>query len=779
MHQHMQEQPLEGRARCNYVNLPMLNGDRLKTAKTLVDKAIKEKKVFSVLGPYPVIRAGLRARGWVERRLPRPSVPQPHRHDLEKEAIDEGDSSDEDDLGEEGERDDEADDLYDLMTRLVRNETPYFYWTTRRDSIDCRSLHKDQMTNHYAKAGSFTTKVGLCMNLRNLQWFDAADPDTFFPRCYRLGAEDDKHAFIEDFRRTACTSLLLYVLEKYGGDSEWERTGEVYNAKSHGLSKARKQHANQRVGTSIIDNALHICQQYLNSLEHCDIDNTLETIPTLSEQQWKVFLRNYYLVIHEGLMIEGCEVYVEHCKCMLEQMRRVCPQMETDGLCNIWIIKPGAKSRGRGIMCMNRLDEILSLVNADHGIMKDSKWVVQKYLERPLLVHDTKFDVRQWFLVTDWNPLTVWFYRECYLRFSTQPYSTHTLDSSVHLCNNSIQKHFQPSPERNPCLPAECMWSCSQFRSWLAASGQEDLWEGVVVPGMQKAVIQTLLTAQDSVEPRKNSFELYGADFMLGRDLRPWLLEINASPTMAPSTGVTARLCPAVQEDTLRVVLDRRCDRNTHTGGFQLIYKQAAVEVPQYVGVNLLVEGTSIRRPRAPVNKPLIQSHPDPLSKSSSHKSSLISSHCISGKENQSEEVKKAWPTLSSRKVTLEKSLIYQPKLRKCPNRLVLPSTCCVLPNPAELHPQKLSHTHTQPNQPPTHRTRSNLPSLYRPTLSLDVINLRPRQTLTSGHYKHETHTVSISYPVLRMQKYLSLNHRLTMDTFTEREGQKSSCGKT
>lgn len=146
--------------------------------------------------------------------------------------------------------------------------------------------------------------------------------------------------------------------------------------------------------------------------------------------------------------------------------------------------------------------------------------------------------------------------------------------SSVHLCNNSIQKHFQPSPDRDPSLPEECMWSCSQFRSWLAASGRGYVWEGVVIPGMQKAVIQTLLTAQDSVEPRKASFELYGADFMLGHDLRPWLLEINASPTMAPSTKVTARLCPAVLEDTLRVVLDRRCDRNTHTGGFQLIYKQ-------------------------------------------------------------------------------------------------------------------------------------------------------------------------------------------------------------
>lgn len=64
---------------------------------------------------------------------------------------------------------------------------------------------------------------------------------------------------------------------------------------------------------------------------------------------------------------------------------------------------------------------------------------------------------------------------------------------------------------------------------------------------------------------------------MMTDDFDPWLIEINCSPAMGATTEITERLCAAVIEDTLAVVLDRRKEKDCDIGNFELAYKQVFI----------------------------------------------------------------------------------------------------------------------------------------------------------------------------------------------------------
>lgn len=62
---------------------------------------------------------------------------------------------------------------------------------------------------------------------------------------------------------------------------------------------------------------------------------------------------------------------------ILVTMTKYWPQIDIDGVLNIWIVKPGNKCRGRGIHLMNNIKDIISIVNAP---CSKTRYVVQKYI---------------------------------------------------------------------------------------------------------------------------------------------------------------------------------------------------------------------------------------------------------------------------------------------------------------------------------------------------------------------------------------------------------------
>ncbi|XP_043569179.1 protein monoglycylase TTLL8-like isoform X2 [Chiloscyllium plagiosum] len=468
-----------------------------------------------------------------------------------------------------------------LVSNMVAKKMPYFIWTVRRNVIDCNYLHRDQMMNHYGRNASFTTKARLCMNLRKLPSHLDESADTFFPRCYLFSEMEDERTLCNDFRLTGAISILKWVIynsanapQSSSTEQGQMNTNDTEGPKATLVTDSRKPNKTTcQLSTALIETAIKVCEEFLQTLMRAGKYFEVNISPILSQKDWANLIEQHYSLIRNEATIPGSHNYLIDCQNILNRLKSVRPQLEIDGIRNIWIVKPAAKSQGRGIKCVDRLDKFLKLKDFDPSL-ENTKLVVQKYIEKPLLIYDTKFDIRLWFLVTDWNPINIWFYKDCYLRFSTQPFTLENLDSSVHLCNNAIQKRLKPSVNRNPLVPKESMWSSNQFQDYLRIKGHGNIWQETVYPSMKKAIICSLVTVQAIVQARKNNFALYGADFLLGEDFKPWLIEINLSPSMSRSTSVTAILCANVQEDTIKVVIDRKYNSKCNIGRFECLSKQ-------------------------------------------------------------------------------------------------------------------------------------------------------------------------------------------------------------
>jgi tubulin monoglycylase TTLL3/8 len=146
------------------------------------------------------------------------------------------------------------------------------------------------------------------------------------------------------------------------------------------------------------------------------------------------------------------------------------------------------------------------------------------------------------------------------------------------------------------------MWHSEEFAEYLREQRGGDFWDESIKPKVKNIVKWSLESAQDMIEHRKNSCELFGYDIMIDENLNPWLIEINSSPAMDYSTPITKRLVKEVMEDCIKVLVDYgyasgKKKQSVNTGNFTLIYKaKRTVERPhQAFGLNLVCEGKPLK----------------------------------------------------------------------------------------------------------------------------------------------------------------------------------------
>uniref|UniRef100_A0A8C7YFF0 Tubulin--tyrosine ligase-like protein 5 n=1 Tax=Oryzias sinensis TaxID=183150 RepID=A0A8C7YFF0_9TELE len=219
-----------------------------------------------------------------------------------------------------------------------------------------------------------------------------------------------------------------------------------------------------------------------------------------------------------------------------------------------WIIKPVASSRGRGIY----------LVSNPNQISMDDNILVSRYINNPLLIDDFKFDMRLYVLVTSYDPLLIYVYEEGLARFATVKYdqtSTNIKNTFMHLTNYSLNKK---SSDYVSCDDPEVedygnKWSMSAVLRYLKQEGKDTT---LLMSQIEDLIIKAVLSAEQQIStacktfvPHKtNCFELYGFDVLIDSNLKPWLLEVNLSPSLSCDAPLDLKIKASMIADMFSLV---------------------------------------------------------------------------------------------------------------------------------------------------------------------------------------------------------------------------------
>uniref|UniRef100_A0A182KD59 ATP-grasp domain-containing protein n=1 Tax=Anopheles christyi TaxID=43041 RepID=A0A182KD59_9DIPT len=214
-----------------------------------------------------------------------------------------------------------------------------------------------------------------------------------------------------------------------------------------------------------------------------------------------------------------------------------------------FILKPDQGSQGKGIFLTKNLKEINP---------KD-RMICQVYITKPLLIDGYKFDLRVYTLITSTDPLRIFVYNEGLARFATNKYKepcvTNASNTFMHLTNYSVNKYSRTFSNDDE---AGSKRRFSTLNRILTAEGYDiaELWSNI-----DDVIVKTVMSAWPMLKHTYTAsfpthdiiqacFEVLGFDILIDHKLKPYVLEVNHSPSFHTDEAIDKEIKEALIADT-------------------------------------------------------------------------------------------------------------------------------------------------------------------------------------------------------------------------------------
>ncbi|KAI5628049.1 tubulin polyglutamylase TTLL4 isoform X1, partial [Silurus asotus] len=235
-----------------------------------------------------------------------------------------------------------------------------------------------------------------------------------------------------------------------------------------------------------------------------------------------------------------------------QDMKPLRKAWEDGGSRQKWIIKPPASARGIGIQVIHKWSQM----------PHKRPLLVQKYLHKPYLISGNKFDLRIYVYVTSYDPLRVYIFNDGLVRFASCKYSSSMKSLSnkfMHLTNYSVNKNnseYQTNSDDKACQGHK--WALKALWHYLESKGINTtlIWETI-----KDMVIKTIIASDSYVNTllkmnlrsAYSCHELFGFDIMLDESLKPWVLEVNISPSLHSNSALDLSIKGQMIQDVLNL----------------------------------------------------------------------------------------------------------------------------------------------------------------------------------------------------------------------------------